>query len=261
MTTRRRLTAAAALAAALALTGCQSTNVQPTPDNPYALREKGHLTVCADMPYAPFEFQDEQRHIVGFDMDLADAIAESMGVTKDVIVTPFEQIQSASALNAADCDVAISSITMTDARKTKMDFSKPYYDDNLGLMAASKSGIKDLASAKGRRIGVVAGTTGADFAKEKKVNATIFKDTGTLIQGLKSGQIEAAIGNKSVLGYTRGGDSRFAFVEEYETGEQLGVAVKKGNTRMQKKVNEALQEYVRSGRMEQAKKKWFAAAD
>ncbi|GAA1346728.1 ABC transporter substrate-binding protein [Falsarthrobacter nasiphocae] len=251
--------AALAVLSGLVLTACHSTNVEATPENPYALKDSSKLTVCADMPYAPFEFMNAQREITGFDMELADAIAADLKVEKDVIVTPFEQIQSASALNANDCDVAISSISMTDARKTKMAFSTPYYSDNLGLMVPKSSPVKNLAEAKKVKIGVVAGTTGADFAEEKGVDATIFKDTGTLIQGLQSGQVHGAIGNRSVLGYTAGEGSPLHFIEEYETGETLGIALKKGNEPLLKAVNESLKRYESSGRLAESKKRWFGA--
>lgn len=252
--------AAGLAAAALVLSGCSSTKTEATSDNPYALKDKSVLTVCADIPYAPFEFQDDQKNIVGFDMDIADAIAKDLKVTKKVQVTPFEQIQSGSALLSNDCDVAVSSLSMTDARKSKMDFSQAYYADNLGLMVKDGSDVKTLEDAKKKKVGVAAGTTGAEYAKANGIDATIFKDTGLLIQGLKTGQVDAAIGNKSVLGYTVGKDTSLGFVQEYKTDENLGVAVKQGNAKLLEQVNSSLTKLKDSGELKKLESKWFGVA-
>lgn len=252
--------AAGLLVGALALAGCSSTKTEVTSDNPYALKDKSKLTICSDVPYAPFEFQDDSKNIVGFDMDIADQLAKKLNVTKDVKVTGFESIKSGAALQSNDCDVAISSISITDERKTKMDFSQPYYSDDLGLMVKGDSSIKTLEDAKKVKVGVQAGTTGADYAKKQGVDATEYKDAGLLVQAVQSGAVQAAIGNKSTLGYSAGKDSTLTFVQEFKTGEDLGIAVKPGNTKLLEQVNAVLKEMESSGDLKKSEEKWFGTA-
>jgi polar amino acid transport system substrate-binding protein len=253
-------TAAGLMLGALALTGCSSTKTEATSDNPFALKDKAKLTICSDVPYAPFEFQDSSKNIVGFDVDLANAIAKDLKVTSDIKVTAFEQIKSGSALQSGDCDVAISSISITDERKTKMLFSDPYYADDLGLMVGPGSSITTVDQAKSVKVGVQAGTTGADYAKKLGISAVEYKDSGLLIQALQTGGVQAAIGNKSTLGYSAGQDSKLKFVQDFKTGENLGVAVKLGNQKLMDEINKTLKEYTSSGELDKSKTKWFGAA-
>ena len=81
-----------------------------------------------------------------------------------ILVASFDSIQS--GLFKTQCDAAISGISITDKRKGNMDFSTPYMDDDLTLVAKEGSGITDIASAKGQKVGVQSATTGAEFAKE-----------------------------------------------------------------------------------------------
>ncbi len=252
--------AAGVLLGAMALTGCSSTKTEATSDNPYALKDKTKLTICSDVPYAPFEFQDADKKIVGFDVDIANAIAKDLKVTPDIKVTAFEQIKSASALQSGDCDVAISSISITDERKTKMLFSDPYYADDLGLMVTSGSSVTTIEQAKNVKVGVQAGTTGADYAKKMGINAVEYKDAGLLVQAMQTGGVEAAIGNKSTLGYSAGKDTKLKFVQDFKTGENLGIAVKLGNQKLVDEINKVLKEYTASGELDKSKTTWFGAA-
>ena len=252
---------AAALVAvgALALTGCSTSGGSTTTDSGVKLIESGKLTVCSDIPYEPFEFVKDGKN-VGFDMDLASEIAKDLKVEPNVLTVAFEGIQSGQALNTNQCDVAVSGISITDARKTVMDFSTPYLDDDLSLLVTKASGLKNLADLKGKKVGVQQGTTGEDYAKAKGMEAIQFENTGLLVQAMKTGSIDAAINNQSVLGFAAKGDSSLVFAETYKTGEQLGVAVKKDNKAMTDSVNKTLKRLADDGTMTKLKTTWFGEA-
>ncbi len=136
----------------------------------------GKLTVCSDVPYEPFEFQKDGK-IVGFDMDIAAELAKDVKAELNVVDSSFEAIETGTALTG--CDVSISSISITDVRKNVMDFSTPYLDDDLTLVATSASGIENLDGAKGKKVGVQQATTGAQYAKDKGIDAQQFEDSGS----------------------------------------------------------------------------------
>lgn len=250
--------AAVVAAAALALTGCASGGGTTTTESGVKLIEAGKLTVCSDIPYEPFEFVRDGKN-VGFDMDLAAEIAKDLKVEPNIITVAFEGIQSGQALNTAQCDVAISGISITDSRKTVMDFSDPYLDDDLSLLVTKASGLKTLEDLKGKRVGVQQGTTGEEYAKEKGLETIQYENTGLLIQAIKTGGVDAAINNQSVLGFAAKGDDSLVFAETYKTGEQLGVAVKKDNKAMTESVNKTLKR-LSDGTMTQLKQTWFGEA-
>lgn len=221
------------------------------------LISEGTLAVCSDVPYPPFEYYDDEGDVVGFDIDIAEGIAEALDLDLEVIATGFEGIQSGVALDAQQCDLAISGMTITEERQENMLFSEPYLDDNLGLLAATEAGVGSLEDLDGVTVGVQADTTGATYAEEQGYEVSEFPDSGLLIQGLESGQVEAAIGNISILGYQAGEDEAFEFVEEIDTGEQLGIAAQSDNQDLIDAVDEILAEMNSSGFMEDAENRWF----
>lgn len=248
--------AAAILAVgALTLTACGgSSTPAATSEGGIQLTNAGKLTVCSDVPYEPFEFQKDGK-IVGFDMDIAAEVAKDMKAELSVVDSSFEAIETGTALT--QCDVSISSISITDTRKAVMDFSDPYLADDLTLVASDASGITNLDGAKGKKVGVQQATTGAQYAKDQGLDAQQFEDTGLLVQALKAGTIDAALGNQSVLGYAIKDDSNFKRVENYATGEKLGIAIKKGNTAMATQVNGTLKRLTDDGTLATFETTWF----
>ena len=247
--------AAALLAAgALTLTACGGSSTPAATEGGVQLINAGKLTVCSDVPYEPFEFQKDGE-TVGFDIDIANELAKDLDAELNIVDSSFEAIETGTAL--AGCDVSISSVSITDVRKQVMDFSEPYMDDDLTLVAKEGSGVENIDSAKGKKVGVQQATTGADYATENGIEAQQFEDTGLLVQALEAGTIDAALGNQSVLGYAIKDNSSFTRVEDYTTGEKLGIAVKKGNTAMLEQVNGTLKRITDDGSLAKFQAAWF----
>lgn len=247
--------------AALVLTACGGDDGESSDEEQEMLNNAGTLQVCSDVPYPPFEYYDEDGAVVGFDIDIAESIAESMDVELEIVQTGFEGIQSGVALDSNTCDLAISGMTITEERAGNMLFSEPYLDDNLGLLAATDADVSSLDDLEGLTVGVQTETTGADYATEAGYEVRDYPDSGLLIQGLESGQVDAAIGNISILGYQAGESDTAEFIEEIDTGEQLGIAVATGNTELIDAVNEALAEMDSSGEMQELEDRWFLEGD
>ncbi len=261
--------------AALVLTACgggdeAEESVEAEPQNEVTvdvdlgeveLNNEGTLQVCSDVPYPPFEYFDEEGTVVGFDIDIAQTIAEAMDAELEVVQTGFEGIQSGVALDAGTCDLAISGMTITEERAGNMLFSEPYLDDNLGLMAATEADVSSLDDLEGLTVGVQTETTGASYAEENGYEVREYTDSGLLIQGLESGQVDAAIGNISILGYQAGESDTAEFIEEIDTGEQLGIAAASENDQLIDAVNEVLAELEASGGLQEIEDRWFREGD
>jgi polar amino acid transport system substrate-binding protein len=248
--------AAAVLAVgALTITACGGGSSTPAASQGgVQLINSGKLTVCSDVPYEPFEFQKDGQ-TVGFDVDIAKEVAKDLGAELSIVDSSFEAIETGTALT--QCDLSISSISITDVRKAVMDFSTPYLDDDLTLLATTASGITDIDSAKGKKVGVQQATTGAKYASDKGIDAQQFEDTGLLVQAIQAGTIDAALGNQSVLAYAIKDNSNWKRVENYASGEKLGIAYKKGNTAMGDKVNASLKRLTDDGSLKKFETTWF----
>ncbi|MDQ0677358.1 polar amino acid transport system substrate-binding protein [Arthrobacter pascens] len=241
-------------AGALTLTACGGGSTPAASEGGVQLINSGKLTVCSDVPYEPFEFQKDGK-TVGFDIDIANEVAKDLNAELSVVDSSFEAIETGTALT--QCDVSISSISITETRKSVMDFSDPYMDDDLTLVATTASGITDINSAKGKKVGVQQATTGAKYAAENDIDAQQFEDSGLLIQALLAGTIDAALGNQSILAYAIKDDPRFVRVEDYATGEKLGISIKKGNSAMVDKVNGTLKRLTDDGSLAKFETTWF----
>jgi len=264
--TKKHLMSALAVSsiALLSLTACgsdsgsgsKSSDSPAAADAAFAPIEAGKFTVCSDIPYEPFEFVKDGKN-VGFDMDIAAEIAKDAKLDLNVIDASFDSIES--GLFKTQCDVAISSVSITEPRSKKMDFSTPYMDDDLVLIASDSSGITDLETAKSKKVGVQQATTGEKYAKEKGLSPIGFEDAGLQTQALISGQVDAVLGNQSVLGYAIKDKPGFKSVADFKTGEQLGVAVPKDKKATLDLVNGTLKRLTDAGTLEELTTKWFGA--
>lgn len=240
---------AAASALVLTLGACGSDSGDPGASSGGAagadldLVTDGSLTVCSDVPYAPFEDFDEGSDLgyKGFDVDITNAIAKGLGLKLVYKDSSFDGLQSGLALNAGQCDIAASAMTITEDRKKNIAFSDGYYDSKQSLLVGKDSGIKAIGDLSGKKVGVQQGTTGKTYAEEnaKGANLVSFPSDAEMWQAMQAGQVDALLQDLPVnVPHTESGD--FTIVEEYSTDEQYGLAMKKGNDALVKAVNEQL---------------------
>lgn len=259
MNTKRLPALAAATLAALALSSCGSDDSGKTSTGADVIKE-GTLTVCSDVPYPPFEDFDKGSELgfKGFDVDIVNEIAERLDLELSYQDSSFDALQSGQALNAGQCDLAASAMTITDDRKKNLDFSEGYYDSKQSLLVPADSDIAGIGDLDGVKVGVQQGTTGKAYAEENASGAKIvtFPSDGEMYQAIQAGQVEALLQDLPVnLDHTK--DGKFEVVETYETDEQYGLALKKGNSQLLEDVNGALDEMREDGTYDEIYNKYF----
>jgi len=225
----------------------------------------GKLTVCSDIPYAPFEFTDRDKaggdQLTGFDVELVRAMAAQLALTADFKTTPFDAI--IPALAAGNCDMVASATTITDERKQKVAFTQPYFDADQSLLirAADKDRYKQLSDLKGKTIGVQSGTTGESYAKANTPAGATVKDfpgAEDLFNALASGDIDAVLQDFPVNKYRAlKAPEQFAVTETFKTGEQYGFAAAKDNANLAAALDAALASVRQSGEYAKIYKAWF----
>lgn len=224
---------------------------------------EGKLTTCTHLPYPPFQFERGGK-TVGFDVDLVDLIAKDLGLEQSIFDTPFEGIESGQSFEAGQCDVAAAAITITDERDRVMDFSQGYFDANQALIVKKDSQIKSLKDMRGKVLGVQIGTTGEEYARENQdkfgYRIRQFEDLALLQTAVKTNQIDAGINDNSVLFYYAKSNKDTEVTEEFETGEQYGIAVRSGNGALLAKINDALTKAKNDGTYDRLYTKWFGTA-
>jgi len=256
MTTRHVFKALAVTAAlGLALTACGSSDDDdPKGDTALDLVKSGTLTVCSDVPYAPFEDFDEDAEsgFTGFDVDLVAAIAEGLDLELVIRDSDFEALQSGLLLNGKQCDLGASAMTITDERKENLLFTDGYYTSQQSLLVPADSDITAIADLAGKKVGVQKGTTGETYTKENAPEADRiqYSDDGKLYLALKAGQIDAILQDLPVnIEHQRDPKEpgRFKVVETYDTAENYGFAARKDNSALIDAINAELKSLRDSG--------------
>ncbi|MEV5003067.1 ABC transporter substrate-binding protein [Nocardioides sp. LML1-1-1.1] len=257
---KSRLSAFALTAAvAVALTSCGSDDSGKTATGAAVVKE-GTLTVCSDVPYPPFEDFDKGSELgfKGFDVDIVNEVAKRLDLKLAYQDSSFDALQSGQALNAGQCDLAASAMTITDDRKKNIDFSEGYYDSKQSLLVPADSKIAAIGDLDGVKVGVQQGTTGKAYTEENAKGAKVvtLPSDAEMFQAIKAGQVEALLQDLPVnLDHTK--DGKFKVVETYDTDEQYGLAIKKGNSQLVEDVNGALAEMRKDGTYETLYNKYF----
>jgi polar amino acid transport system substrate-binding protein len=220
----------------------------------------GQLTVCSDMPYKPFEFE-EDGETKGFDYDVVSAMGDQLGVEVEFVTTPFDSI--IPALAAGNCDMIASAMTITEEREEQVNFTEPYFDADQSLLVLTENEetyatLEDLA---GKTIGVQVETTGATYAAENTPEGATIKEFQTgdeMFPALISGDIDAALQDLPVNAYRATTDpEQFVVTETFPTGEQYGFAVAKESTDLLAALNAALAASKEDGTYDAAYTTWF----
>lgn len=266
---RARLPLTFITASALALTACggggedsSSTNGSSTDagGSELALVEAGTLTVCSDIPYPPFEFEENGEY-TGFDMDLIREIATGLDLELAVRDVGFDGLQSGVVMAAGDCDLGASAMTITEEREQNLDFSEPYYDSLQSLLVPEGSEISSIEDLAGKSVGVQQGTTGKTYTEENAPEGAeirSYPSDAELFPALMSGGIDAILQDLPVnINHTQEGD--FTIVEEFETDESYGFAVKEeGSEALLEAVNTQLAQLREDGTYQEIYDKYFS---
>lgn len=217
------------------------------------LVEDGTLTVCSDIPYAPFEYE-EDGDLKGIDIDLVKAIAGELDLEAEFRDTDFDGIFA--SLAAGNCDMIASSVSITEERKKENLFSAGYFEIHQSLLVRKddEGTYADLEDLKGKVVGVQSETTGAAFAEEKAAEAGYevkeFTGVDEMFNALQANQIEAILQDFPINSYNAETTGETAVVKQFteEEAEEYGFVIKKENTGLQKAVDEALQAVRDDGR-------------
>jgi polar amino acid transport system substrate-binding protein len=201
--------------------------------------------VGTDAAYAPFESQAPGGDIIGFDVDVVKAVAAKAGMEVKFVNTPWEGIFK--TLDTGERDMVVSAVTITDERKQTMDFSGPYFNAFQLIAVKEGSKVAKFDDLKKLKVGVQTGTTGDEVVQKLlgKTSANIkrFESTPLALKELEAGGVNAVVADNGVVQHyiQNNPAAKFKSVSDASfTPEQYGIAMKKGNTELQKKINDAL---------------------
>jgi polar amino acid transport system substrate-binding protein len=251
---KRLATIVLVIAAMLSLvTGCSSKSAEG--------KENKTLVIGIDDKFAPMGFRDENNKIVGFDIDLAKAAADKMG--KKVKFQPIDWSTKEAELSSGRIDLIWNGYTITDERKKKVLFTKPYLKNAQVVVTRADSNLSKLDDLKGMVVGLQSLSSAADALdaapiKSKIKTVTEFADNVQALTDLKSGRLDAVVIDEIVINYYMTKEQEaFKVLDESLAPEEYGIGVKKGNEELLKNLQKALDDMNEDGTAAQISKKWF----
>ncbi|KAF0108194.1 MAG: polar amino acid transport system substrate-binding protein [Chloroflexi bacterium] len=206
------------------------------------------VKVATDATFAPFEYTNDAGELVGFDVDLMNAIAEKAGFKFEWVNVPFDSVLA--GLSECQYDAAIAAISISEDRKASMLFSAPYLD--AGLVVVINKATTDIAGIddlKGKTVAAQLGTTGEMAAQE--IENVVYKpyDSYELaFLELANKGVDAVIAdNPLAMGYIAANPEKIMAVGDILNNEQYGIAICNKNADLQTKIDKALKELIDSG--------------
>ena len=224
--------------------------------------DKKTLVMATSADYAPFEYieSDKSDEIIGFDVDLAKAIAGKLGYEVEVKDMDFGGL--VQSLKSGQADFVLAGMTPTEKRKKNVDFSDIYYTAQHMIISTTENGIETIEDLEGKTVGVQLGSIQEGKAEEINETVSIKVENRNripeLIQELKAGRFDAIIIEDTVAkGYLDKEADLTSFTvsdDPEEAGSAIAFPKESGLT---KEFNKELQKMKENGELQELIVKWF----
>jgi arginine/ornithine transport system substrate-binding protein len=227
---------------------------------------KRKITLGTEGAYAPFNATNSKGELIGFDIEIGNALCEAMNAECKWVTSDWDGI--IPALIAKKFDAIVASMSITDERKQKIDFTSKYYTSPVSFAAEKKSVIKLFKNGiKGKTVGVQAGTVTENlvsglFGKTADVKAYKTQDEAYL--DFISGRVDLVAGDSFIindfLATDQGKNATLwgASIDDPKyLGEGIGIGVRKGDSELQKALNDAIATIRKDGTYKKINDKYF----
>ena len=225
------------------------------------------LKVAIDPTYEPFTYKTADGKPTGFDVDIANAICAEM--KRNCVFVEQVWDSMIPGLQARKYDVVVSSLSITEERKRVIDFSDRYYKTPSAIVVKKGTVYANPASLKGKRIGVLKGSTQEKWAmgelKPAGVTVVPYEAQDQVYLDIKAGRLDGTVADKVEVhgGFLRkpeGKDYGYVGPDQYETkyyGDGIGIGMRKGQKDLKDQINKAIKTIRSNGTYNQIAKKYF----
>lgn len=218
------------------------------------------IVMGTNAEFEPFEYRDGLE-IVGFDVEIAQKVAEKLGKELKVEDMSFDSLTL--SLNADRIDFIAAGMTATEERKTQVDFSDAYFNSKqMIIVKAEDTSVATAEDLVGKKVGVQLGTTGDLFVSDTEGIEVIQFQAGTqAVMDLKNGKIDAVVIDAEPAKKMVVGQSDLKVLDAPFIEEEYAIAVKKGNEDILKAVNETLADMKADGTYDEIYTKYFGVTE
>ncbi|PAU65732.1 amino acid ABC transporter [Pseudomonas sp. PIC25] len=219
------------------------------------------LKIGTEGAYPPFNLIDASGQVVGFDIEIAQALCAKMKAECEVVTSDWDGI--IPALNSKKFDFLVASMSITEERQQAVDFTEPYYTNKLQFIAPKSADFKtDKASLKGKVIGAQRATIAGTWLEDNLgdvVNIKLYDTQENAYLDLSSGRLDGVLADTFVnwewLKSDAGKEFEFKGDPVFDN-DKIGIAVRKGDP-LRERLNTALKEIVADGTYKKINDKYF----
>jgi len=250
------------LIVSLALVGCGGKN--NTEDTWSELEDQGKIIVGLDDTFVPMGFTDKNGELTGFDVDLATEAIKRLDM--DLELQAIDWNLKEQELETGNIDLIWNGYSITKERMEKVNFTKPYLDNQQIIVVLNDSDIESREDLK-NRIVCTQNSSSALEAIEKSGDKENFKDGDIVLfdtyteafLDLEAGRVEAVVGDEVLTKYyiEERGKEKFKIASGDFGDEEYGVGVRKGDKTLLDKLNNVLDEMKADGTTAEISEKWF----
>ncbi len=235
------------------LVGCSSSD-----DTLSQIKEKGEINIAIEGTYSPYTYHDEDDNLVGYDVDIAKAVAEKLGVTPVFTETLWDGI--IAGLDAKKYDVIFNQVGITEERSEKYLFSTPYtYSYGVIIVKDDNNEIKSFDDLNGKKSAQTTTSNWAQTVKDYGGEIVATNGFSESIQLVINGQADATVNdNVTFADYKKQQpDAKVKVVATSDEATQSAALIRKEDTSLQEAINEALKELQEEGTLAKISNQYF----
>ena len=245
----------------LLLTGCSSPKTDDTADK--NSEETKTLVVGLDDTFAPMGFRDDAGELVGFDIDLAKAVAAKIGY--EVSFQPIDWAMKETELNSGNIDCIWNGYSITEERKTKVAFSTPYLDNAQLIITLSGSDIASKADLADKIVAVQKESSALDAVTADDIAASLkeiveFDTNIDCFMDLEAGRCDAIVCDEVLARYIikQRGEDKYNILSDDFGKEEYGIGFRLTDSELVASVDKALEDLKADGTYKDIYSKWFS---
>ena len=226
-------------------TTATEANIENEADDELAqIQKNGVLRVGVEGTYPPMTYHDEDGKLTGFDVEVAEKIAEKLGVTAEFTESGWDSLLA--GIDSGRLDTVINAVSITDEREIKYDFAGPYfYITQQIVVAADDDSITDMDSLRGKKVANTVTTAYQDILEEAGAELVPISTAEEAASLITSGRADfttfnSVVFNEYLTQHPEAGlKAAFDIPDVIDT---YAVPVKKGETRLHDAIQQALDE-------------------
>ena len=224
------------------------------------IKQRGEIRIATEGTWSPWTYHDENDQLVGFDIEVAQAIAEKLGVKATFVEGEWDGLLA--GLESGRSDIMAIGVEITDERSEKYDFSEPYgYIRTAIIVQGNNDSIGSFKDLKGKTTANTLASTYAALAESYGANTTGVDDLNQTLELLLAGRVDATL-NAEVTFYDymkSHPNANLKIAALTEDASQVAIPMPKGKNSdsLRKAINAAIDELRKDGTLSEISVKYF----